>query len=116
MDCRRTRPPLPPLPTRKNTTAGAADRGAGGCRSMTALVETGRAKVNLTLRVVGRRMDGYHDLESLVAFADCADRLTLTPGLELKLRTVGPRARDCGDTADNLVLKAARLLAQAVPG
>jgi 4-diphosphocytidyl-2-C-methyl-D-erythritol kinase len=83
---------------------------------MTALLETGRAKVNLTLRVVGRRMDGYHDLESLVAFADCADRLTLTPGLELKLRTVGPLARDCGETADNLVLKAARLLAQTVPG
>ena len=45
--------------------------------------EDGRAKVNLTLRVIGRRADGYHDLESVVAFADCADRLTLTPGPEL---------------------------------
>ena len=52
---------------------------------MPALIEEGRAKVNLTLRVVGRRADGYHDLESVVAFADCADRLTLTPGAELKL-------------------------------
>ena len=51
---------------------------------MPALVEEGRAKVNLTLRVVGRRVDGYHDLESVVAFADCADRLTLTPGAELE--------------------------------
>ena len=43
-----------------------------------ALSETARAKVNLTLRVVGRRADGFHDLESVVAFADCVDRLTLT--------------------------------------
>ncbi|HXH46220.1 MAG TPA: 4-(cytidine 5'-diphospho)-2-C-methyl-D-erythritol kinase [Bradyrhizobium sp.] len=83
---------------------------------MPALTEEGRAKVNLSLRVVGRRADGYHDLESVVAFADCADRLTLEPGGELKLTTAGPLAAACGDTADNLVLKAARLLAEAVPG
>jgi 4-diphosphocytidyl-2-C-methyl-D-erythritol kinase len=80
-----------------------------------ALLETGRAKVNLTLRVVGRRADGYHDLESIVAFADCADQLTLVPGLELTLTTTGPLAAACGDTSDNLVLKAARLLGDAVP-
>ena len=45
-----------------------------------ALQEQGRAKVNLTLRVVGRRADGYHDLESVVAYAECADQLALTPG------------------------------------
>lgn len=83
---------------------------------MPALIEEGRAKVNLTLRVVGRRTDGYHDLESVVAFADCADRLTLEPGGELKLTATGPLAAACGDTADNLVLKAAKLLAEAVPG
>ncbi|MFK4509466.1 4-(cytidine 5'-diphospho)-2-C-methyl-D-erythritol kinase [Bradyrhizobium daqingense] len=83
---------------------------------MSALIEEGRAKVNLSLRVVGRRADGYHDLESVVAFADCADRLTLEPGGELKLTTTGPLAAACGDTADNLVIKAARLLAEAVPG
>src|SRR5437588_8383529 len=80
------------------------------------LVEEGRAKVNLTLRVVGRRTDGYHDLESLVAFADCADRLTLAPGAELKLTTTGPLAGDCGEVADNLVLKTALLLAERVGG
>jgi 4-diphosphocytidyl-2-C-methyl-D-erythritol kinase len=80
-----------------------------------ALVEFGRAKVNLTLRVVGRRVDGYHDLESVVAFADCADRLTLMAGPELKLDTTGPLADACGETSDNLVLKAARLLAERVP-
>ena len=63
---------------------------------MSGLVEEGRAKVNLTLRVVGRRTDGYHDLESVVAFADCADKLTLTPGPELSLQTVGPLAMACG--------------------
>ena len=82
---------------------------------MPALIEEGRAKVNLSLRVVGRRADGYHDLESVVAFADCADRLTLEPGGELMLTTTGPLAAACGDTADNLVLKAAALLAEAVP-
>src|SRR4051794_36785598 len=82
---------------------------------MSGLVEAGRAKVNLTLRVVGRRVDGYHDLESVVAFADCADRLTLTPGPELSLQTTGPLASLCGETSDNLVLKAARLLAEKVP-
>jgi 4-diphosphocytidyl-2-C-methyl-D-erythritol kinase len=80
-----------------------------------ALVEEGRAKVNLTLRVVGRRVDGYHDLESVVAFADCADRLTLTPGPELQLQISGPLAQACGEPADNLVLKAARLLGERVP-
>jgi 4-diphosphocytidyl-2-C-methyl-D-erythritol kinase len=84
--------------------------------SASELVENGRAKVNLTLRVVGRRVDGYHDLESVVAFADCADQLSLLPGGELKLNTTGPLAEACGEVDDNLVLKAARLLAERVPG
>jgi 4-diphosphocytidyl-2-C-methyl-D-erythritol kinase len=79
------------------------------------LTEQGRAKVNLTLRVVGRRFDGLHDLESVVAFADCADRLTLAPGAKLDLTTTGPLAEACGEAADNLVLKAARLLGEMVP-
>ncbi|MET0705484.1 MAG: 4-(cytidine 5'-diphospho)-2-C-methyl-D-erythritol kinase [Tardiphaga sp.] len=83
---------------------------------MSALGEDARAKVNLTLRVVGRRVDGYHDLESVVAFADCADRLTLDAGTDLTLTTSGPRAEECGDTADNLVIKAARLLGERVEG
>jgi 4-diphosphocytidyl-2-C-methyl-D-erythritol kinase len=93
-----------------NTDASVKSKAAGP-----ALVEDGRAKVNLTLRVVGRRVDGYHDLESVVAFADCADRLTLLPGGELSLKTIGPLADACGEISDNLVLKAARLLAERVP-
>src|ERR1700721_1587663 len=79
------------------------------------LIEEARAKVNLSLRVVGRRVDGYHDLESLVAFADCADPLSLTPGSSLDLKTIGPLAGACGEAADNLVLKAAQLLGERVP-
>ena len=96
------------------TTGGATE--ANVKTPAHALADDGRAKVNLTLRVVGRRVDGYHDLESVVAFADCADRLSLTPGSELQLTTTGPLAQACGEPADNLVLKAARLLSERVPG
>ena len=80
------------------------------------LRERARAKVNLTLHVRGRRADGYHDLESLVAFADCADGLTLAPAPAAALQVSGPRAAECGSLDDNLVLKAARALAERVPG
>lgn len=79
-----------------------------------AATERARAKVNLTLQVHGRRADGYHDLESLVAFADCADTLTLNPADRLSLAVAGPRAAECGALDDNLILKAARLLGDRV--
>jgi 4-diphosphocytidyl-2-C-methyl-D-erythritol kinase len=84
--------------------------------SFTSLVENAPAKVNLTLRVLGRRADGYHELESLVAFADIGDTLSLTPGEELALTVRGPSAAQAGAEADNLVLKAARALAARSPG
>ena len=74
------------------------------------------AKINLTLHVLGRRADGYHDLESLVAFAGTGDDLRLTPGASLALEVTGPTAPLAGSDADNLVLKAARLLAERVEG
>ena len=80
------------------------------------LVESAPAKVNLTLRVLGRRADGYHDIESLVAFADIGDRLTLTPGNALTLTVVGPGTAQTGAEADNLVIKAANALTARVPG
>ena len=73
------------------------------------------AKVNLTLHVLGRRPDGYHELESLVAFAGTGDDLSLEPGA-LSLSVSGPTANAAGGEADNLVLKAARALARRVPG
>ncbi len=83
---------------------------------MPPLIEAARAKVNLTLRVHGRRADGYHDIESLVAFADCADTLTLTLAPELGLTTTGPRAQDCGEGSDNLVTRVALALGERVAG
>jgi 4-diphosphocytidyl-2-C-methyl-D-erythritol kinase len=82
----------------------------------TARAEKAPAKVNLTLRVLGRRADGYHDIESLVAFAGVGDALTFAPGRALALRVSGPTAATAGDTGDNLVLKAARALAGQVAG
>ena len=76
--------------------------------------EKAPAKVNLTLRVIGRRADGYHEIESLVAFADVGDALTFSPGGALALRVAGPTAAAAGQIADNLVLKAARALAERV--
>jgi 4-diphosphocytidyl-2-C-methyl-D-erythritol kinase len=78
--------------------------------------ENAPAKVNLTLRVLGRRADGYHDLESLVAFAEVGDRLSFVPGGELALTLRGPNAGQAGKDADNLVLKAAQALAARVAG
>jgi len=70
------------------------------------LLEKAPAKVNLTLRVRGRRADGYHELESLVAFADLADTLALEPDNKDTLEITGPFAADSGAVSDNLVLKA----------
>jgi len=73
------------------------------------------AKVNLTLRVLGKRADGYHELESLVVFGRLADRVTLAPDAPLGLDVDGPTATAAGDVADNLVLRAAKALAARVP-
>jgi len=69
------------------------------------------AKVNLTLHVLGRRADGYHEIESLVVFADVGDRLTFIPGDRLALDVSGAGAEASGAIGDNLILKAARELA-----
>jgi 4-diphosphocytidyl-2-C-methyl-D-erythritol kinase len=82
----------------------------------TPTVERAAAKINLTLRVVGRREDGYHALESLVVFADLADTLGLAPGGATTLDISGPFAEACGTPANNLVLKAVAALGARVPG
>src|SRR5687768_5032045 len=79
--------------------------------AMLPLTTRAPAKINLTLHVLGRRADGYHELDSLVAFAGTGDTLSLEPGPRLTLETTGPTADSAGATGDNLVLKAARLLA-----
>src|SRR5437868_3030585 len=75
--------------------------------------ELARAKVNLALHVLGRRSDGYHELDSIVAFADIADRLTFEAAPDWHLDVVGPFAADLRPATDNLVLKAAHGFAQA---
>jgi 4-diphosphocytidyl-2-C-methyl-D-erythritol kinase len=71
------------------------------------------AKVNLYLHVIGRREDGYHLLDSLVAFADIGDRLAAEPGATLSLSIGGPEGAGLAAVGDdNLVLRAARLLAE----
>jgi len=82
----------------------------------TALVDIAPAKINLTLRVLGKRGDGYHDLESLVGFAGVADRLTLQPAGKLSLDVTGPFAAASGPVQDNLVVKAAAALGERKGG
>lgn len=71
------------------------------------------AKLNLYLHVIGRRDDGYHLLDSLVAFADVADQVRAAPASALSLATEGPFAAALGGPPeDNLVWRAAVLLAR----
>ncbi|HXZ45784.1 MAG TPA: 4-(cytidine 5'-diphospho)-2-C-methyl-D-erythritol kinase [Pseudolabrys sp.] len=81
-----------------------------------ALIEKAPAKINLTLRVCGRRPDGYHEIESLVAFAAVADTLTLHVDREAGLELTGPFAGKSGALADNLVLKACAALRERIAG
>ena len=64
------------------------------------------AKINLTLEVLGRREDGYHDVVSIVQAVDLCDTLTLEPADTIVLECDSPSLR----SPDNLVLKAANLL------
>ncbi len=65
------------------------------------------AKINLTLHVTGQRADGYHLLDSLVAFADIGDSVSARPAETLSLRVSGPMAQGVPEDGSNLVLKAA---------
>ncbi|WP_373355173.1 4-(cytidine 5'-diphospho)-2-C-methyl-D-erythritol kinase [Pseudoroseicyclus sp. CXY001] len=74
---------------------------------------TAPAKVNLALRVTGRRADGYHELSSLVIFAGVADVLEIAPADGLTLSVDGPRAGGVPGDGRNLVLAAAGRLREA---
>ncbi|HYD67739.1 4-(cytidine 5'-diphospho)-2-C-methyl-D-erythritol kinase [Azospirillum sp.] len=90
------------------------------------IVEAAPAKLNLYLHVLGRRADGFHELDSLVAFADVGDTVTARPGFArvalrgMALPPVGPRLAVSGpfgaalmgeDPSRNLVIRAAHALA-----
>lgn len=69
-----------------------------------------RAKINLTLHVTSQRADGYHELDSLVAFSELGDRLTLTKAAKTSLRVSGPFAKGVPTDTSNLVLRAAEVM------
>ena len=83
---------------------------------MSRLQSPAPAKVNLTLAVLARRGDGYHELSSLVAFAAICDALALEMGSGLDLAVDGPMAAMAGPKTGNLVLKAARAAAERIEG
>lgn len=68
------------------------------------------AKLNLFLHIGEKRPDRYHELESLVVFAEAGDRLEFAPASELILKVMGPFRAQCPASEKNLVLKAARAL------
>ncbi|MEQ9200442.1 MAG: 4-(cytidine 5'-diphospho)-2-C-methyl-D-erythritol kinase, partial [Rhodospirillales bacterium] len=70
------------------------------------VTEFAAAKINLWLHVTGRRDDGYHLLDSLIAFAGIGDRLTLTAADDLSLTITGPFSDGLATTNDNLVIRA----------
>ncbi len=68
------------------------------------------AKINLTLHVTGRRDNGYHELDSLVVFADIGDRIEIDLAETPELTVQGPMAGGVPEGDDNLVMRAARLM------
>ena len=76
--------------------------------------EFGAAKVNLFLHVLGRRSDGYHDLDSLVVFADVGDEIELAPSHERIVTVEGRFADAAPRDASNIALRAVDLMGDAV--
>jgi 4-diphosphocytidyl-2-C-methyl-D-erythritol kinase len=80
---------------------------------LTAASEIAPAKLNLALHVRGRLPDGRHSIETIFAFCIDGDGLTAEPADEISLEVRGPFAGELGGSEDNLVLRAARTLAEA---
>ena len=76
------------------------------------LREFAPAKINLFLHAGEKRPDGYHELESLVVFAEVGDELTFENSDKLSLEVTGPFARELTSGENNLVLRAANVFAQ----
>lgn len=75
------------------------------------VTERAYAKINLALHIIGRRPDGYHELDSIVAFADVADVLTIAPAADVSISLSGPFASDLPLGDENIILTAWHLLA-----
>jgi 4-diphosphocytidyl-2-C-methyl-D-erythritol kinase len=72
--------------------------------------ETAFAKINLALHVRGRMPDGYHRIETVFAFAEDGDVVSVAESDSLELEISGPFAGDLAADEDNLVLRAAKAL------
>src|SRR6056297_1924786 len=121
--CRCTKP-RPRRISSRSARAASSKWGSTGCSrkrvpnrfgsSMTAadagVEEPAPAKINLALHVTGQRADGYHLLDSLVAFADAGDRVTVRPAARTFLHVTGPMADGVPAGAENAVLRAAALI------
>jgi len=70
------------------------------------------AKINLFLHITGKRADGYHTLQSLMAFADVGDDLAFSAQDDFVIEMGGPFGGSLPNTEDNLVYKAARILSE----
>lgn len=81
---------------------------------MPVIHEFAPAKINLTLEVLGKRADGYHELRSLVAFAGEGDVLTLDTSLPVGVTTSGPFATSIAGA--NLIDTTLNLISRAAPG
>ncbi len=79
-----------------------------------AVIETAKAKVNLALHILGRRADGYHEIDSAVAFADVGDVLTVeaVAGEGIELAVAGPFAGAVPTGADNLICRAYAMVSE----
>jgi 4-diphosphocytidyl-2-C-methyl-D-erythritol kinase len=78
--------------------------------------ELARAKINLCLHVTGQRDDGYHLLDSIVAFADIGDQISITPSQGFSLTIDGPFSEGLTAGSDNLVMRAANLFVNDCAG
>ena len=70
------------------------------------------AKVNLTLHVVGQRANGYHELQSLVCLTEFGDQIHLSPAADFSFQVIGPYAAGIPVDESNLVVQAAKFMAQ----
>jgi len=68
-----------------------------------------RVKVNLYLHIIGKRADGYHNLDSLVAFPEIGDEILVSPSNSINLKITGKSKKEL-DEKENLILKAIKLL------
>ena len=75
----------------------------------TKLQSLSRVKVNLYLHIIGKRLDGYHNLDSLVAFPEIGDEILVSPSNSIKLKITGKSKKELNEK-ENLILKAIKLL------